>query len=93
MPPFHENKIKLGILNVFQMISALVMLHKTGQSDSNLLSTHRKGNKNASYSAAVRPESWRSGFCENADAQKQAELAEEELKQTNPKGLSAGGEC
>lgn len=71
MLPFHENKIKLGILNVFQMISGLVMLHKTGQSDSNLLSIHRKRKKNASYSTAVQPESWWNRFQENSEAQKQ----------------------
>lgn len=60
MPPFIENKIQLGILNTFQVISGLDMLHKTGPRDSNLLSIQRWGKKNASYSAAVRPESWRS---------------------------------
>ena len=36
------------------MISDLVMLQKTGQSDSNLLSIQSKGEKNASYSTAVQ---------------------------------------
>lgn len=67
-----EKKIKLGILNVFQMISSLVMLQKTGQSDSNLLSIQKEGKKNASYSAAVQPESWRSCFHDDSDAQTQA---------------------
>lgn len=51
--PLIEKKIKLGIVNVFQMISDLVMLQKTGLSDSNLLSIQNEGEKNASYSTAV----------------------------------------
>jgi len=65
-------KIKLGIRNVFQMISGLVMLQKTGPGDSNLLSIQSAGKKNASYSEAVRPESWRGYFCDHAGAQKPA---------------------
>lgn len=57
--PFIENKIQLGILNVFQVIPGLDTLHKTGLGDSNLLSIQRWGKKNASYAAAVQPESWR----------------------------------
>lgn len=65
MPPFIENKIQLGILNAFQVISGLDMLHKTGPSDSNLLSIQRWGKKNASYFAAVQLESWRSCSLDN----------------------------
>jgi hypothetical protein len=68
------------------------MLHKTGLSDSNLLSIQSKEKKNASYSAAVRPESWRSCSHDNLDAQKQAKFPEQELNQINLAGISLGGE-
>lgn len=70
------------------MISGLVMLQKTGQGDSNLLSILSEGEKNASYSAAVRPEPWRSCFHDNSAAQ----LPEQELNQINLKDISLGGE-
>lgn len=75
------------------MISDLVILHKTGQSDSNLLSIQSQGKKNASDSAAVQLESWRSSFHDDSDAQKQAKLPEQELNQINLKDISLlGGE-
>lgn len=68
------------------------MLQKTGPGDSNLLSIQSAGKKNASYSEAVRPESWRGYFCDRADAQKQANFPEQELIQINLKDISLEGE-
>ena len=68
------------------MIPGLATLHKTGLSDSNLLSIQRWGKKNASYSAAVQPESWRGCSLDSPNARKKPASPEWELNQINLAG-------
>lgn len=69
------------------MISDLVMLQKTGQSDSNLLSIQSKGEKNASYSTAVRENPGGAAFMTTLMSRNKP-TSEQELNQINLKDIS-----